>query len=376
MDLVLSDDQKMIREEATRLLAERSTSERVREVVEAAQGVDAELWATIAGELGWCAMAIPEAFGGLGLGMTEQVLLMEAVGRRLAALPLWSTSCMAAPLIAAVGGDTAKAELLGRIAGGEAATVAWDIFAVDPLAHIGFDARASGDGYVIEGRAAQVSDLLAAAIVLVPAQLDGGLALFALPAGTGNSALLPTLDGTRQIGELTLDPVALPASARVDAAGFDAADADAAIASAMLGLAAEQIGAACGVMDVTLDYIASRVQFGRTIASFQAIKHRCARLEVDFSEARSLVYGAAAGFDATSPAERGMEIAAARALAGDLLYRASEEAIQLHGGVGFTWEYDPHLYFKRAQAASCLLGATHAHLGLIADALLGAEEAR
>ncbi|MEO3388822.1 acyl-CoA dehydrogenase family protein [Mesorhizobium sp. CAU 1741] len=377
MDLVFSDDQKMIRDEATRFLADRSSSERVRQIVQAAQGLDAELWATVAGELGWCAMAISEEFGGLGLGMSEQMLLMEAAGLRLAALPLWSTACMAAPLIAAVGVDAAKAKLLRRIAGGEAASVAWgNIGAVDPLAHDGFEARADGGGYVIAGRAAQVTDLLAAGIVLVPARLDGELALFCLPAEAGERRLLATLDGTRQIGELTLDAVSLPASARIDAAGFDAAAARPAIESAMLGLAAEQVGAARGVMDITLNYIAGRVQFGRAIASFQAVKHRCALLEVDFSEARSLIYGAAASFATATPDERRSEVAASRALASALLYRTSEEAIQLHGGVGFTWEYDPHLYFKRAQAASSLFGAPHAHLELIADGLLGAKGPR
>jgi alkylation response protein AidB-like acyl-CoA dehydrogenase len=373
MNLVLSDDQQMIRDEATRLLADRSSSERVRAVVAAADGFDASLWQSVAGELGWCAMAIPEAYGGLGLESTELMLLMEAVGRRLAALPLWSTACMAAPLIDAVGSEAAKSELLPRLAAGEAATVAWDLHAVKPLDAPCVVARAAETGYILSGSVAQVTDLLAAGIVLVPAELDGQLALFALPNAAGDRRLLPTLDGTRQIGALRLEHVAVPASARIDENGFDAEAAAPALATAALGLAAEQVGAARGVMDLTLDYVASRVQFGRTIASFQAVKHRCARLEIDLAEARAMVYGAAANFAQASAAERRLEAASALVLAKDLLFRAAEEAIQLHGGVGFTWEYDPHLYFKRAQAGAAMLGTVEGNLEIVAAAMLDQE---
>lgn len=375
MNLVLSDEQQMIRDEATRLLADRASSERVRAVVAAADGFDASLWQSVGGELGWCAMSIPEADGGLGLGSTELILLMEAVGRRVAALPLWSTACMAAPLIQCVSSGAVRSELLPRLAAGAAATVAWDVHAAEPLASPRIAARAHEQGYMLSGSVAQVTDLLAADIVLVPASLDGRLSLFALPPATGDRRLLPTLDGTRQIGALRLDHVAVPASARVDDGGFDAEAAAAALATAALGLAAEQLGAARGVLDLTLDYIASRVQFGRTIASFQAVKHRCARLEVDLAEARAMVYGAAANFARASAAERRIEAASALALAKDLIFRAAEDAIQLHGGVGFTWEYDPHLYFKRAQAGATLLGTVESHLEIVAAAMLG-EKAR
>jgi len=220
---------------------------------------------------------------------------------------------------------------------------------------------------------AQVTDLIAAEIVLVPAALDGRLALFALPRAAGDRRLLRTLDGTRQIGALRLDRVAVPASSRIDDKGFDAEAAAPAHAAAALGLAADQVGAARGVMDLTLDYIATRVQFGRTIASFQAVKHRCAMLEVDLAEARALVYGAAANFAQATKAERTLEAASALALAKVLLFRAAEEAIQLHGGVGFTWEYDPHLYFKRAQACATVLGTVESNLEIVATAMLGKE---
>jgi acyl-CoA dehydrogenase len=180
---------------------------------------------------------------------------------------------------------------------------------------------------------------------------------------------LAGLDGTRQWGALHLDRVTVPAAARIDDGAAPLA-LEHALAVAGLGLAAEQVGAARGVMDLTLAYIAERVQFGRTIASFQAIKHRCAALEADLAEARALVHGAAAS---TDPDAFALEVAGLRALAQDLLFRAAQEAIQLHGGVGFTWEYDPHLYFKRAKSDRALLGDPEAHLDAIAAHLLDTD---
>lgn len=374
MNLVFSDEQRIIRDETRRFLADRSSSERLRRVVETGTGFDADLWTTVAGELGWCAMAIAEEHGGLGLGLTELAILMEAAGERLTAIPLWSTVCASAPMLAAVAREDARADLLPRIAGGDiAVAVAWgDPGAVDPLAGTSVVATPQGDGFILDGRVGQVIDLEVADIVLVPAVSGGGQALFALARDAGHDVRrLVALDGTRQVGELILDKVAVPKTARIDNGIFTAGAAAEAVAVANLGLAAEQVGAARGVMDLTLAYIAERVQFGRTIASFQAVKHRCARLEVDLAEARALVYGAAVNFASASANERMREIGAARALASDLLFRASEEAIQLHGGVGFTWEYDPHLYFKRAQGVFSLLGSPESQFERIALDLLG-----
>lgn len=373
MDLVLTQEQRLVREEAQRLFAEQAPADRVRRTVEAGTGFDAALWQSIAGELGWCAMAIPEAYGGIGLGVTELVLLMEAAGERLAPIPLWSTACVAVPLLLAVAGEAAKAAILPRIAAGEiAASVGWGrLGAIDPLAATAVTATAVADGYVLDGRLPQVIDAEAAALLLVPARLDDGLALFALERGAGHVVRrLTTLDATRQVGAVEWPQVHLPAAARIDAGTLSSATAAEALAIANLGLAAEQVGAARGVMNLTLAYIAERVQFGRTIASFQAVKHRCARLEVDFAEARALLYGAAAGFAEADAETRVLDAAGARALASDLLRRAAGESIQLHGGVGFTWEYDPHLYFKRAEASAHWLGAPAAQLERIAGAVL------
>ncbi|MCX8570111.1 acyl-CoA dehydrogenase family protein [Aminobacter sp. MET-1] len=367
--LEFTPDQQMIREEAQRFLREQSSSEAIRRVVDTGTSHDAVLWNSISRELGWCAMAIPEEFGGLGLGATEVAILMELTGARLACVPFWSTVCLAAPLLQSAGSEEAKVRYLGAIAAGEmAVTVAYaDLSVADPAATVAVKAIRAGGGYRLAGKVAQVIDFEVADVVLVPAGLeDGTTALFALTRDSGQVVTpLKVLDATRSVAalELTLE---VSAESRIDDAGVSAEQFQRALTFANLGLAAEQLGAAQGALDVTLAYIAERVQFGRTIASFQAIKHRCAKLVVDVAETRSLVFGAAQGVGTSGAVESALEIAGARVLASDLQFRAAEEAIQLHGGVGFTWEYDPHLYFKRAQASAALLGAREAQLDRIA----------
>lgn len=375
MILEFTPDQQMICEEAERFLREQSSSEAVRRVVDAGAAYDPELWNSISRELGWCAMAIPEEFGGLGLGATETAILMELAGSRLACIPFWSTVCLTAPLIQATGSEEAKARYLGSIAAGEmSATVAYaDLSASEPTKTIAVRAEMTAGGYRLTGEVSQVVDLAVADLVLVPARLDdGATALFALTRDAGHKIVpLKVLDGTRPIASLEFAGLEVAAESRIDAGGVTAGQFQEALSFANLGLAAEQVGAAQGALDVTLAYIAERVQFGRTIASFQAIKHRCAELVVDIAEARSLVFGAAAVLGSADAHESALEIAGARAIASDVQFLAAEEAIQLHGGVGFTWEYDPHLYFKRAQASSALLGSGEVHLNGIAAAIFG-----
>jgi alkylation response protein AidB-like acyl-CoA dehydrogenase len=361
MDLKLSPDQIFIRDEARRLLAERAGSEHLRCAI-GAGGFDAALWSTIAGELGWCAVAVPEEAGGLGLGAPELALLAEECGRRLAPAPFWSTACLAAPLVAALGMGEVGAALLARIAAGEAAACAWPgIGRVDLLSGTMPVARSVVGGWTISATIAAVLDADSAAFFLVPASTDAGLGLFVVEHPSAGVEPLEGIDLTRPAARLVLDGA--PAS-RLDDGGFGARDFDDALMTARLSLAAEQVGAAQGALDLTLAYIADRVQFGRTIASFQAVKHRCAALLVEISEARSLVYGAARSLDP-------LEIAAAGVLATQALFRAAEEAIQLHGGVGNTWEYDPHLYFRRAQATAAVFGSTDERLEIMVGALLG-----
>ncbi|ASL46066.1 Acyl-CoA dehydrogenase [Burkholderia sp. AD24] len=396
MNLALSEEQIMIRDAAAQVLAERSASAAVRQAIEQGAGRDEALWRTIAGELGWCALTVPEDAGGAGLGATELVLLMEQFGRRLACVPYFGTVCLAATALAmvndGVGNAEAAREHLARIASGElSATLALPVSAGFGFGFgfgVDFDARTvplhaeeTGGGYRLSGRLDQVIDGASAELLLVPALVANEaqtLALFELRgadiAGLTRTPLV-TLDATRPLARLDLHDVDLPRSA-VLARGREAERVLSHTAwFAALALAAEQVGGAQQCLDLTLAYTADRVQFGRAIASFQAVKHRCAQMLVEIEASRSVVSGAAQAWDqmsvAASPgADVFADIAAAKATANDAFRFCAQEAIQLHGGVGFTWEYDPQLYFKRAQASSALFGTSSQMLSWIAQRLV------
>ncbi|SOY60288.1 putative acyl-CoA dehydrogenase [Cupriavidus taiwanensis] len=372
MDFSLSVEHQMIRDSARDYLAAHSDSAAVRRVTEAGPAHDEALWHALAGELGWCGIALPEAVGGAGLGAPGLVLLQEQLGQRLACVPFWSTVCVVAPWLQGSVGHSGP--WLERLATGECRAAA--VLPGDGGWHyeeVRIAAQASANGFTLRGVAAQVADAAGADWLLVPARFDDGEpALFLLePAALAQDprfvlAPLDTLDRTRPLASLRLDGLALAGSAclaRGDAAAQGLAQA---WWHGKLMLAAEQLGAAQQCLELTVAYAAERFQFGRAIASFQAVKHRCAQMMVLVEAARSAVYGAAQAWEAAGMPEARLEIAAAAVAADDALRFCAQEAIQLHGGVGFTWEYDPQLYFKRAQAAGQWLGGAGAALAYIA----------
>ncbi|AXF23362.1 acyl-CoA dehydrogenase [Burkholderia pyrrocinia] len=371
MDLALTDEQAMIRDAAADVLAERSASADVRRAIEQSAGRDDALWASLAGELGWNALALPEAAGGLGLGAVEQTVLMEQLGRRIACVPYFSTACLAATALS--GCDTPLATgWLAKIAEGAcSATLALPL---DLPAGAGAGSwplpvvvEETAGGYALSGAIGQVIDGARADLLLMPARIANegqSIGLFAIDVATASGLTatpLDTLDATRPIARVVFDDTRVSRDALL--AGRNAAPVLARAAwFAALALAAEQLGGAQQCLDLTLDYTSQRVQFGRAIASFQAVKHRCAQMMVLIESARSAVLGAAHAWDAEAGATPGAalraDIAAAKAAANDAYAFCAQEAIQLHGGVGFTWEYDPHLYFKRAQASGAQFGST------------------
>ncbi|MFL9997795.1 acyl-CoA/acyl-ACP dehydrogenase [Paraburkholderia sediminicola] len=439
MNLALSEEQTMIRDSAAEVLAERSASAAMRQAIEHTAGRDDGLWHTLASELGWCALTVPEAAGGAGLGAMELVLLMEQMGRRLACVPYFSTVCLAATALAQC--ESAAARVwLSRIASGEvSATLGLDAaagfdgrtafahatgsvdaraasayaaggvngHAASAFAAPGFDARTvtvyaeeTAHGYRLSGTLAQVVDGASADLVLVPALIANEaqtIALFELNcadlAGLIRTPLI-TLDATRPLARIELNAVDVPRDAML-ACGSEVQRALSDTAwFAALALAAEQLGGAQQCLDLTLAYTAERVQFGRAIASFQAIKHRCAQMMVDIEATRSAVFGAALAWDqerrqwqtqvsdsmrnqagASLPPDVLADIATAKATANDAFRFCAQEAIQLHGGVGFTWEYDPQLYFKRAQACSAQFGTTAQMLSFIAGQVIDRSDA-
>lgn len=359
----LDADQQMIREAAAQFLAEASSSESVRATVDRGDGIDATLWQRIAQEMGWCATHIPEEQGGLGLGLTELALILEQTGYHLSPAPFFSTAALATHALLCCAGAQAQARWLPPIAAGEvSASLAFGSEGIDwEPARVTARARRDATGFVLEGTFRHVPDGHVVQQVVLPARLDdGSLALFTVAADAAGVTRHAHrgFDLTRRLAEVTLSQAHVDADALLaEGPGVEEGLARTA-ALAAICLAAEQLGGAQRCLDLTLAYAAERVQFGRTINSYQAVKHRCADMMIRIEATRSAVAGAVRLAD-THPAldTLQLEAACAKAFASETFRFCSGEAIQLHGGVGFTWEYDPHLYFKRAQAGSQWLGS-------------------
>lgn len=356
MDLSLSEEQQQIVDSAEGFLVQASAMSAVRAASESASGVDLALWRGMA-ELGWCGVHLPEDVGGLGLGLVELVLLQEQLGRRLACVPFFDSVALASTLLRELPEDPVSAEWLGQLASGEAtASLAWPPVPSGERAH----AVRSESGWVIHGAWSQVGSAASADVLLLPAHDECGTQhLFLLKADNPGLQVQPleTLDATRRLARVVGDNVVLPTSHCI-ADGLVLVKAlDRTQQLAAIALAGEQVGVAQQCLDLTLAYTAQRHQFDRAIASFQAVKHRCAQMLVAVESARSAVYGAAAVADASpDPSRLLLHAAQARVAATEASQFCAREAIQLHGGVGFTWEFDPHLYLRRAQASSQRLG--------------------
>jgi alkylation response protein AidB-like acyl-CoA dehydrogenase len=383
MEFAFSDEQEMIRESAEGFLADVSASAAVRAAMASELGYDPALWRRLCGEMVWPAIHIPEQYGGLGLGFVELAILLEQMGRRLLCSPFFASACLATPALLLGGNQAQKAHWLPRLADGSlTASLAfssngrWDLDAVQA------SARAEGSGFVLDGVLRQVVDGHSAGLLIVAARGEQGIELFAVAADSAGlqRCLKPTLDQTRRLAEVELRQVYVSADARLGAPGQGAALLERVLQLACVALAAEQTGGAQQALDLTLAYTAERQQFGRAISSFQAIKHRAADMMLEVECARSAAYYAAcvaeealaANGDATVAGELPLAAALAKARCSEAFFHCAAEAIQLHGGVGFTWEYDPHLYFKRARASEAFLGAPSWHRERIAAALLGA----
>ncbi|MCG3170234.1 MAG: Acryloyl-CoA reductase (NADH) [Pseudomonadales bacterium] len=384
MEFAFTEEQQMIRETAEQFLADHCDSAAVRRAMATEAGFEPELWHRIAGEMCWTAIHVPEAYGGLGLGYVEVVALMEQMGRRLLCAPYFSSICLGANALLLAAGEAQKERWLPAIADGSCrATLAWcDASGRWDATGVSATFVRDGEDYVLDGDYRYVVDGHTAGLLIVAARTPGsagtaGIGLFALPADTAGvtRAWLPTMDQTRKLASLRLEQVRVPAAALLDAAATDAGAALANIlALATVALAAEQAGGAQQILDIAVAYTRERQQFGRTIASFQAVKHKAADMMLKAEAARSAVYYA--GCVATEALAGGVadaELAAAASLAkaycSETYFFNAGTALQLHGGVGFTWEYDVHLYFKRARASESFLGDAAEHRERIAAGL-------
>jgi alkylation response protein AidB-like acyl-CoA dehydrogenase len=366
VQLVFTEEQEELRRAARAFLQDHSSSEQVRAAMASELGWDPDVWKRIATELGWTGVAIPESHGGAGLGFVELVALLEEMGEALLCAPFLSSVCMAAPALLAAPDCVAARAWLPAIAEGRAvATLATgNRFDADSVTAI---ARKSGDGFALDGAAHFVLDGHAADLLLVAARREAsrgaeGVSLFAVPAAsTGvERCALPTMDQTRRFAAVTLRDVQVGAASLVGVEGEGWPIVAHALDLAAIALAAEQVGGAQRCLDLSVAYAKQRVQFGRAIGGFQAIKHKCADMMTAVESSRSALY-----YAACVAAEGGDELrnvaSLAKAWCSESYFRCAADALQIHGGVGFTWEYDVHLHLKRARSMEAVLGSPAFH---------------
>ena len=375
MDLNLSEEQRLIVDSAAEFLAAHSTSERVRSAGSQPGGWNEALWQGLA-ELGWCGIHSPEDQGGLGLGVVELALLQEQLGHRLACVPYFDGVALAATALRALAGQPQVDAALQSLTSGE------QRFALalpeSDAPTVGAQATPQNNHWLLQGQWPQVGSAPVAQQLLLPAlQADGEWGLFLVPADALGLTVTqqPAVDATRLHGTVTAENVALDATQRIAHGPALQALLAHTRCVAAIALAAEQVGVAQQALDLSLAYTLERQQFEKPIASFQAVKHRVGQMLVAVETARSAVYGAACLAD-TEPADGVLLRAAAHAIseATEAALYCTRESIQLHGGVGFTWEYDPHLYFRRAQASSQRLGSLRWWREQVARQLLDTEE--
>jgi alkylation response protein AidB-like acyl-CoA dehydrogenase len=361
MMLGTTEEHDELRASVRRFLADKAPLPRVRELMETEDGTDAAVWTQAGAQLGLQGLAIPEAYGGAGFTFAEQAIVLEEFGAALYGGPYLASAVLAATALLASPDEGARRDLLPGIASGETiATLAFteDDGSWDP-ASIRMTAVKDGDAWKLDGHKSFVLDGHAAVLILVVAQTSAGLSLFAVDgteAGLTRTSL-PTLDQTRKLARCEFSGVA---GRLIGSPGNAAAVLQHTLDVAAIALAAEQLGGAQRALDMAVEYAKIRHQFGRPIGSFQAIKHRCADLLLEVESLRSAVNYAAAAV-ADSPAEIPQLAPLVKAYASETYFHVAAENIQIHGGIGFTWEHDAHLYFKRAKSSELFLGDAAYH---------------
>ena len=374
MDLSLNEEQKMIAESAAVFLQEKSSSAQVRKVSETEGGLDRALWQEVV-EMGWCSVALPEAAGGMGLGLRELVLLQEKMGYHLACVPFFDAVVAVTPLWQALSQTEAGLPVVERLAAsGQICVLGMTVRGELPAAAMVKVEGATGDQLVLNGQWGQIGSGAHADVFLLPATLPcGSLGLLEVSAKAEGLSVqaLKTMDATRSSANVTATNVKLTGAAvLIHGEALTKLWAQTRNVAA-IGLAAEQVGVAERALDLAVEYTKERQQFGKAVGSFQGVKHRAAQMLVKVETARSAVYAAAFIADGAGESTDLTYFAAqARTDATEAALFSTRESIQLHGGVGFTWEFDPHLFFRRAQASSQRMGTVEQWREQIAARLL------
>ena len=367
MNFAFSEDQEELRAGIRRFLEQKSPESEVRRLMETAEGYDHAVWSQMSDQLGLQGIAIPEELGGQGFGFVELGIVLEEMGRALLCAPYLSSVVLAANLLLTSGDEEAMARHLPGIASGETiATVAltedsgrWDEEGVT------LRAEEEGGGWRLTGSKTYVLDGHVADLVLVPVRTPAGISIFAVAGDAPGLTRTPlsTMDQTRKQARLELAGVA---GSLVGEEGRGWPVLSKTLDLAAVGLANEQVGGAQRILEMSVQYAKDRIQFGRPIGSFQAIKHKCADMLLEVESAKSAAYYGS--WCASEDSDELPVVASlAKAYCSDAYFKAAAENIQIHGGIGFTWEHPAHLYFKRAKTTELLLGDPAYHRELLAQ---------
>ena len=366
---VLTEEQSMLRDAAKAWVQEKAPVGALRKARDSGSllGYAPEAFADMAA-MGWAGVVVPEAYGGSEFGYLSLGLVLEELGRTLAASPLAVSSMAAAHALIRAGTDEQKEAWLSAIAAGEAvAALAVDEGPRHDPARTALKAEASGGGWRLSGAKAFVAEGMAATVYIVAARTAGtageeaGITLFLVPADAkGLTRSARHLADSRDYAGLTFDGVEVGADAVLGTIGEGAPLLERTLDVARIAVSAEMLGMAAQAFDTTLDYLKTRVQFGQTIGSFQALQHRAAKMFSELELARSCVEAALSAIDQDAD-DLNQQAALAKAVAGDTLNLISREMVQMHGGIGMTDVHDSGLYLKRARAVETLFGSTAWH---------------
>ncbi len=375
MDFGFNDEQELLRSTARKFLENECASEFVRKRMAEPAGITDEFWGKVA-EQGWLGLVFPEAYGGSGLGFVDLTVLMEEMGRAVMPGPFVSTVLLGGLTIQEAGTPGQKEAWLPKISAGQAKTALawtepsgrWDAGGVTTTA------KPAAGGWVLSGTKLFVLDAHLADVLVVVArsaetkQSEDGISLLLVPKDSPGLEvrLLPTMDQTRKLCEVILNDVRVGADAVLGTMGRGWSPLARVVERATLALCAEMCGGAQRVLDMTVDYAKIRVAFGRPIGSYQGVKHKAADMLVDVENAKSLTYYAAWAVDENVP-EAALAASMAKACCSDAYRKVAAAGIQLHGGIGFTWEHDLHLYFKRAKSSEFTFGDATYHRERVAQ---------
>jgi alkylation response protein AidB-like acyl-CoA dehydrogenase len=363
-----TDEQAQLRAAVRKFCADNFDEQSVRNLMESDPTFDPKVWARLGGELGVLGLSVPEVDGGVGGTLVDQAVAVEELGASLACGPLFGTVYLAIPALVAASASEARDGLLSDLVEGRGTAA----FAVPDVAGALGEVAVTADGYALTGTVERVVDAGAADVLLVAARDSDGVALYAVDVSSSGVHRTPlaTLDLTRP--QATVE---LSSASGVLIAGTDEAERviEHALQVGSALLAVEQVGAGQHLLDLSVEYAKSRLQFGRPIGSFQAVKHKLADLLVELEHARSTAYHAVWAL-ADGSDDPALAVSIAQATASAALTTIAAGTVQVHGGIGFTWEHQAHLYFKRATTDAALLGSAEQHRSRIAELVLDTAE--